>query len=59
MIGIFARVGPGAVGAGGEWAAAGVVERSPRGWRPEEKVVGEGGDEQPDAAPTSARLDED
>jgi hypothetical protein len=51
---------PGRLGRGGgrERVAAGVVERSPRGWGPEETVVGEGGDEQPDAAPTSARLDD-
>jgi hypothetical protein len=46
------------VGAGGERVATGVVERSPRGLGPEETVVGEGGDEQPAATPTSARLDE-
>lgn len=46
------------VRAGGERVAAGVVERSPRGRRPEDVVVGESGDEQPDATPTSARLDE-
>jgi hypothetical protein len=43
---------------GGERVAAGVVERSAREWWPDEEVVGEGGDEQPDATPTSARLDE-
>jgi hypothetical protein len=46
------------VGAGGERVVAGVVERSPRESRPEEKVVGEGGDEQPEGTPTSARLDD-
>ena len=43
---------------GGERVAAGVVERSAREWWPDEEVVGEGGDEQPDATPTSARLEE-
>jgi hypothetical protein len=36
------RAGASAVGAGGERVAAGVVERSPREWRLEGVVVGEG-----------------